>query len=55
VHHVSWARKTTKTRIKPKTQQGKKCKSKSNLRLKTQICKAKTWYMLKDDSNKNLF
>jgi hypothetical protein len=29
----------------------KKCKPKSNPRLETQRCKAKTWYMLKDDSN----
>jgi len=33
----------------------KKCKPKSNPRLKTQKRKAKTWYMLEDDSNNILF
>jgi hypothetical protein len=33
----------------------KKCKPKFNSRLKTQIHKAKTQYMLKDDLNKKLF
>jgi hypothetical protein len=33
----------------------KKCKPKYNPRLETQICKAKTRYMLGDDSNITLF
>ncbi len=33
----------------------KKCKLKSNPRLETQRCKARTRYMLEDDSNKTLF
>jgi hypothetical protein len=33
----------------------KKCKPKSNPRLGPQKCKAKTQYMLKDDSNGTLF
>ncbi len=55
----SQAQKTTRTRTKPRRQQRKKnhkkCKPKVNSRLKTQIHKAKTQYMLKDDLNKNLF
>jgi len=56
---LSWAWKTTRTKTKPRTQQRKKnhkkWKLKFNPRLKTQTCKAKTWYMLEDDSNKTLF
>jgi hypothetical protein len=33
----------------------KKCKPKFNPRLETQRHKAKTWYILKDDSNGTLF
>ncbi len=45
----------TKPRAWKKKTNYKKCKPKSNPKLKTQICKARTWYMLKDDLNIILF
>jgi hypothetical protein len=55
---LSQTQKTTKTKNKSKNVVRKtnhKCKPKSNPKLEIQICKAKTRYMLKSDSNKNLF
>ncbi len=55
---LSRARKIIRIKTKPRTTKKtnhKKCKSKFNQRLKTQNRKAKTRYMLEDDSNKTLF
>ncbi len=54
---LSWAQNITRTGTRSRTQQGKQITKNANLssKLETQRHKARTWYMLENDSNITLF